>query len=227
MLDENGSVWWLVDRNLGRSNASWRTPRLICRGDKRPDTTGSRFHSIPTLSLAQYSHGFFEMASRFIAIGLLYVAFQASATPSPALLRRDGPALLEERGLSRACQAVDDVLAVIAALDAPATSFCESFLDIGTSIVVSTISPATIDSTIVTVTTSVDVVTATTTLPPAKRWNNAPPPLVTPIPLRIFASNLLSTACSCLDLQPVVATSTTILATPVGYPLVHTLRWLC
>jgi hypothetical protein len=161
------------------------------------------------------------MASRFIAIGLLHVAFHASATPSPALLQRDGPALLEERGLSRACQAVDDVLAVISALDAPATSFCGSFLGIGTSTVVSTVSPATIDSTTVTVTTSVDVVTLTTTLPPAKRWNNAPP-LVTPIPLRIFASNLLSTACSCLDLQPVVATSTTTLATPVGYPLVQT-----
>jgi hypothetical protein len=146
------------------------------------------------------------MASKLITLGLACAAFQVAANPFP---------LLSERALSQTCRAVDDILAIISLLQAPATSFCSSFLNIGTSTSFSTVIPATRYTTVGAVATSTDVVT---TMQAAKRWVKAP--VAIPIGLKIFASNRLSTACSCLSIKPTITTEITTLATPVGILLI-------
>jgi hypothetical protein len=153
------------------------------------------------------------MASKLLALGLLYAnVFRASANPFPVAWDQYEKA---------ECQAVDNILSVIQVLQAPATSFCSSFLDIPYSTVLSAIQPPTAYSTTVAVSTTTSLVTTITTQPPQKRGLRAP--IATPIELKLFASNLLSTACSCLSLEPSLTTSTTTLATPVWH---FSITWL-
>jgi hypothetical protein len=150
------------------------------------------------------------MGSRFLSLCLLFAnIFQVSANPFPW-----------DQYQNAECRAVDDVQAVIQVLQAPATSICSSFLDIPASTSVSAVQPSTVYFTDVVVFTVTLFTTSVTSEPPQKRGLR---PIATPIPIQVFASHLLSTACSSLSLNPSPTTSVTTLATPVRLPLVHSL----
>jgi hypothetical protein len=89
--------------------------------------------------------------------GLLHFLKRGTPTPPGHPSFHPGPPV------SEVCKDVKDILSIFSRLDAPATSFCRSLLNIGTSTAISTFTPATRTTKTTTTTTSTNVHLTTTT----------------------------------------------------------------
>ncbi|KAF2432544.1 hypothetical protein EJ08DRAFT_121453 [Tothia fuscella] len=122
-----------------------------------------------------------KISSGALLISPLFLAStQASAVPEKIFVAR-----------AVNCKAVTGVLAIVMGLGAPATSFCSSFIHIpATTTKFTTTTPSTTTTTTTTVTSGV--------CPAAKKVKRDP-----------LAEPEISSACSCLSIQPKVTTTST------------------
>ncbi|PVH73588.1 hypothetical protein DL98DRAFT_538227 [Cadophora sp. DSE1049] len=115
---------------------------------------------------------------------------------------------LEDRAVN--CKVLNGVLSVLKGLGGPATSFCSSYLSIGTATVTSVVTPA---PSLVTVVTSVTVTSTTFQGPIPKR---AAKPVPIPAALKGFVAAELTSACKCLSIPSKTAQVTITAPTPVN-----------
>ncbi|KAH8665231.1 hypothetical protein BGZ60DRAFT_411022 [Tricladium varicosporioides] len=115
-------------------------------------------------------------------------------------------------GRAANCKAIVGVLAALKGLGGPATSFCSSYLRIGTSTVTSTVTPPASTTTVVSATT---VTTTVLRHGPGKR-DTFRESKATPAALRAFAAAEITSACKCLQLPTQTAAVTVTAATPIN-----------
>ncbi|KAG4442422.1 hypothetical protein IFR05_002124 [Cadophora sp. M221] len=113
---------------------------------------------------------------------------------------------LGERAVN--CKAINGVLSALKGLGGPATSFCSSYLGIGTATVTNTVTPA---PSLVTVVSTLSTVTFTVV---GKRA--APKPVPIPAVLKGYVAAELTSACKCLNIASKTAQATITAPTPVN-----------